>query len=197
MNFMTRDRLISLDTLEGLTLDDCIEAIGYLVRFCGRGSMKFTVLEHSLHCLHLATEAYPKDYEAHLACLIHDIPEAVVSDIPTYVKQYIGEVAPKSLKAIHDLEDRVLEKLGLKNIFHEFEYHIKKVDTAALLIEAQMEFGKYFDPKDWPEADMSIYNTRVARTILLLNQEDTVQERIDLFKAHYNHLMEKINAGSK
>ena len=150
---MTSNGLIDLRDLKGLTIKGCAETLEALPRFCGRGKIRIPVLAHSLFCHDIAEEVYGgKDQELLLAVLTHDLPESVTNDIPTYIKYYLESITPGALKGLREIESKVLRHFTLEDAYKKYYAVIKRVDTAALVIEASWEFED-FRSGDWPQLD--------------------------------------------
>ena len=128
-----------------------INVLSRLPRFVGWGSREITVLHHSLHVLSLCRLECPTNTRLQLLALVHDFPEAIYGDIPSYIKENFSEEDKNFLWCI----DRELyEKLGIDYPTHSESEIIKKYDLQALTIEAEYVFAEEFDPKDWPRSSI-------------------------------------------
>lgn len=126
-----------------------------LPRFVGWGENTISVGEHSLHVFLLAVVSEPENYELQLYSLVHDFPEAVYNDIPSYAKHNLGDEASVFLKTI---DADVYRKLGIDWPIASIQKKVHELDMVALTREAQFVFGKDYNPVDWPEDNFSLPN---------------------------------------
>ena len=114
-------------------------ALSQINRFTGHTVRPYSVAEHSLLCCEIArnqpiVQALPRKDQARvmLACLTHDLHEALVGDVSSPIKHIVG-------KAWTDFEDRVeravLDAHGLLPFSEEFCELVKHVDLIALATE--------------------------------------------------------------
>ena len=114
-------------------------ALAQINRFTGHTVRPYSVAEHSLLCCEIArnqpiVQALPRKDQARvmLACLTHDLHEALVGDVSSPIKRIVG-------KAWTDFEDRVeravLDAHGLSPLAEEFAELVKQVDLIALATE--------------------------------------------------------------
>lgn len=128
-----------------------------LPRFVGWGENTISVGEHSLHVYALAVASEPENFELQLYSLVHDFPEAVYNDIPSYAKHNLGDEASVFLKTI-DVD--VYQKLGLNWPTASIQKKVHELDMVALTREAEYVFQSAFDPVDWPVDDGSLPEVR-------------------------------------
>ena len=114
-------------------------ALSQINRFIGHTVRPYSVAEHSLLCCEIArnqplVQALARKDQARvmLACLTHDLHEALVGDVSTPIKHIVG-------KAWTGFEDRVeravLVAHGLLPLAEEFSELVKQVDLIALATE--------------------------------------------------------------
>ena len=128
-----------------------------LPRFVGWGENTISVGEHSLHVYGLAKAFEPENYELQLYSLVHDFPEAVYNDIPSYAKHSLGEEAKVFLKTI---DCDLYSKLGINWPKATIQKKVHALDMVALTREAEYVFQSSFDPVDWPIDDGSLPEIR-------------------------------------
>lgn len=114
-------------------------ALSQINRFTGHTIRPYNVAEHSLLVCEIArNQPYFNDLSVKeqgalmLACLVHDLHEALVGDVPTPIKRMLGE-------AWYEFEDEVelavLNFLGLTELTGEWRDRVKHCDLLALATE--------------------------------------------------------------
>lgn len=132
-----------------MKLETAAWALANTNRFNGHLDNQVSVLAHSLHCSHIASIAFPLNYELQMYMLFHDIPEAYTGDIVTYLKRELFN--PATLAKLHRLEDDILKGYGIDlDIRATHTAAIKAIDHDALTLEADYGFEN-FNPEEWPE----------------------------------------------
>lgn len=123
---------IDFDNLAGsvISIEDMVYALDRIPRFNGHLNTPYSVLDHSLNCLHYAVcQKWPDG--AQLACLIHDLHEGVIGDISTPIKSVVPE--------LRRLEKRVEEaahgQWGVTTLMQTYANQVKQADLALLIAE--------------------------------------------------------------
>lgn len=137
------------------SLEDIAVGLGRIPRFAGQVPVHYTVLCHTLTVAQITTPA------ARIYSLLHDAPEAVVSDVPT---------PWKSMQAIayeHEIMGRICAEHNILwpppcDLWDE----VRACDAAALAVEAHM-LGHPKAQECWPTSDfktrelMAISQTKI------------------------------------
>jgi 5'-deoxynucleotidase YfbR-like HD superfamily hydrolase len=145
---MTRQGIISFNDLSGLDVRTITNALSNINRFNGHGDIcQVSVGLHSLHCYEIAREAFPDRFDIHLQALVHDFPEALYSDIPTYVKNLIGR--EHLHQRLDHIDRKVYQILDVPWPTEEQREKVRAIDLDAMTIEAFRMFSR-FNRKDWP-----------------------------------------------
>lgn len=123
------------------SLDDIAIGLGRICRFAGQTKHWYSVLDHTF----VVVDLVAPEYRIH--ALLHDAPEAVVSDVPSTWKSRAAERN---------------EKLLLERIYREHDLAwpsfaarkaVKAADLLALAAEAHV-LGHSAAEKYWPTADV-------------------------------------------
>lgn len=126
-------------------IDPLIEAISGIQRYGGhvpRSIMKdgWSVLEHSLLCYDIAGSDSP---EVRLACLVHDLGEAISGDITTPTKRALS-IGSELNRWQHMCQDWVYTSMGIDIV--PVINRVEEVDALA----ARIEIAHFFNPKNGP-----------------------------------------------
>ncbi len=82
--------LPDMEGVDNLTIEDCLAMLSKVARFNGQVRVRWSVLHHSLLTSYIAFRSNAgRDVE--IACLLHDIEESVLSDIPSPVKHILAD----------------------------------------------------------------------------------------------------------
>ena len=130
------DRLDEPDAFPGIELT--AHALGQVNRFGGHTKRLYSVAEHSLLVTALAVKKYGDDLDGQeitelaLACLMHDVHEAFIGDVPTPVKEILGD-------AWYALESRIERAVrahfGVQVASETWREQVKQCDLIALATE--------------------------------------------------------------
>ena len=119
---------------EEIHLEDIAHALSMMCRFNGHCKWFYSIAEHSVYVCDLLKPKHKK------WGLLHDAPEAFISDIVKPAKPYIKGYKP--------VEDRLMaatcDRFGL---IHKEPKEVKRADMAILADEAEQVMGKR--PDDW------------------------------------------------
>lgn len=119
-------KVIDLDTpsWEQINTDDIATGLSHVCRFNGQVKEFYSVAEH---CIHVA-ELVPKEFR--LQALLHDASEAYICDVPTPLKQMLGD-------AYYDVEKRVQHAIGKLYNIDLINLHavVKQADRIMLVTE--------------------------------------------------------------
>lgn len=124
--------------------------IAQINRYTGAARRPYSVAEHSLLCADIAHDAgLPTAVQ--LACLVHDLHEAITGGVGSPLKAALGE-AWHHIEATHE---RALRRaLGLQSIFAGHRSTIKTIDLIALATERRDLMPWSIDASDpWPVLD--------------------------------------------
>ena len=131
--------LFSKDT-SAIQLTDITRALSHTSRFSGMTSRFYSVAEHSILVGHLVARITSNPNTV-LQALMHDAPEAYLTDIPSPFKG--------ALKNFRTLEDNVWERIATKyNLAVGMDPLIKTMDWVALFAEA-MELQPMSEVRTW------------------------------------------------
>lgn len=85
--------------VDQIDINDIARALSYIPRFMGQTNIHYSVLTHSVNVASLV----PNEYK--LCALLHDATEAYVGDVPTPLKDLLGD-------AYRDVEKRLARVIG-------------------------------------------------------------------------------------
>lgn len=110
------------------SVEDIALGLSRMVRFAGQTQKWYCVLAHSFTVAELVEEKY------RLHALLHDAPEAIVSDVVTSWKSSTASFNENVLL------DRIYYELGVPSIKKDFKAQaaVKRADRIALCIEADI-----------------------------------------------------------
>jgi hypothetical protein len=127
-------RLVNQDRPDAPTLEDIGLGLSRQPRFTGQTRVWFSVLDHSLYVLDMASDESP---EVQLATLLHDAHESLTGDVPTGFK-------PAELRALQKgfLDNLIMEAHypGGITAYDAHEEKVAEFDARALVAEA-IEIG--------------------------------------------------------
>ncbi len=110
--------------------EDIAHALSMICRAAGHFKHFYSVAQHSLNCMR---EAQARGFSQRVcfACLLHDASEAYLCDIPTPLKENLGDY-----KIIEEnFQKEILKSFGLYPLSAEEERMVKIVDEALLYYE--------------------------------------------------------------
>lgn len=156
---------------ESIHLDDIAHALSLTCRFGGHIPNFYSVADHALMVRSLVIEAgHP---ELAKEALHHDSHEAILGDLPTPIKQKMGQ-AWKRLAA--SIDEAICQAFDLSGFNHEV---IHKADELALRIEASHLKKSRGIRGAWCFRELPAY-----RPLILRDQYEAEQE---FKRAHVNH----------
>lgn len=166
-------------TVESIDLWDIARSLAHTCRFGGHVRRFYSVAEHSLLVRDLVVEAgHPR---LALAALHHDSHEAYVGDLPTPLKNAIGDGYRPMVDAI---DGAIAGWLGIDpGWFHHPA--IKQADTLALRMEAAALKDSQGIVGDWPWRELPPMNERWTPGL----HPDVARER---FLAEHHRELERI-----
>lgn len=161
--------------------------IAQLARFTGAAARPYSVAEHSLLCADIAHEA-GHGPAVQLACLVHDLHEAITNDISSPAKWLLG-TAWDSFEQPHA---RALRRaLGLQTVFTAHRAAIKHIDLVALATERRDLMPWWPETSEpWPIIDTpgrEVYPCTTSLTTAKREQMHWSEWR-DAFTARYAEL---------
>lgn len=123
-------------TYNGLTPELAFDSLSRIRRFNGHRPQALTVLEHSILCARLARHDEPG---VRLACLLHDVEEAVTGDIPAPLKRtpIFGKASAFLGKLRRDLMDLMVEP----GFAERYEHLTESYDKLAFELEIHGTVG--------------------------------------------------------
>ena len=130
-----------------IEIDDIAHGLSRLARWNGQtfGRYAFSVAQHSVlveKILHINSSNLPNCWR--LACLLHDAPEYVISDMITPLKSALG---PEYQNVEEKLQQVIHIRFGLPPLLPDvINQSIKKADKMAAWIEATQIAG--FEPRE-------------------------------------------------
>lgn len=161
--------------------------IAQLARYTGAARRPYSVAEHSLLCADIAQDM-GLTRSAQLGCLLHDLHEAITSDLATPVKATAGE----NWAAFEGSHARALRRaLGVHSIFVGWRTAIKQVDLIALATERRdlmpwwPEESEPWPVLDTPGREVAPHDTSLNTT---KREQTHWSEWRDAFVARYYQL---------
>lgn len=126
---------------DDIDIDDIAHALALTCRYSGHCNKFFSVAQHSVLVSFLVPE------EQALAALLHDAPEAYLTDIPRPIKHMLNEYGVP----FSDVEDRIYKVIAKKygcqyplpNEVHEIDHHIV-ADEAEILFDPVPEWTQWY-----------------------------------------------------
>ena len=128
-------------------------ALSQINRFTGHTTRPYSVAEHSVRVTRVAMEECRQEGKTPealskiaLACLLHDLHEAVVGDVSYPVKKVLGatwtELEERICKGLYD-------KLGVSHLMEEHAEDIKYFDLMLLATEKRDLLNFKVTPTEW------------------------------------------------
>lgn len=115
-----------------IRIEDIAHGLSNICRFNGQSIKFYSVAEHSVHI----SNHVPLEYA--LWGLLHDAPEAYISDVPRPIK--------KSIPIFSEIEDKIMNKVCEKfNLVGEMPSEVKNIDNRILTDERYALMGS----SDW------------------------------------------------
>lgn len=124
------------------TLEDIATGLGSECRFGNQLDRHYSVAEHSLHCLAIASMWKGVSVSVKRAVLMHDAAEAFCLDIPKPLKIMLPNYGP--------IEDQVYSVIATKYGINPHSQFVKHCDLIALKAE-KTYFGEQDDQHDLSE----------------------------------------------
>jgi len=112
-----------------INMDDIIYSLSNIPRFNGHTEFFYSVLQHSINVWYEICTKYPEDIELQIMALLHDAPEAYISDIPGPLKSLIN----KSTNLLTSIEYEVTKILWKRSGITSFALSEPKRSKADLL----------------------------------------------------------------
>ena len=128
-------------TVDMIDIEDIATSLSRTNRFVGHSSRPYSVAEHSIRCLAMATDLN-YTFREQLLVLMHDFTEAYVGDCPTPLKKLLPEFRGIEEKVEHLL----YEYVDIEPPTAEEYMKIKSIDLTMLAIEM-----KYLTSHDWTD----------------------------------------------
>ena len=157
-----------------IDLLDIAQSLSRLCRFNGHTRLFFSVAEHSVEAAKLMEFVYPGKRDAFLWGLLHDAPEAFISDIPRPVKRLF--------EGVKTMEERLM---GAVAIAYGLSYpcpwavDLKRCDVKVLLWEAEAFLPSKGEGYQCEAEDLGPFG--LLTNPLLTYQETTVKSAQELF----------------
>jgi hypothetical protein len=127
-------------------IEDVAHHLSLINRFTGATSRPYSVAEHSLLVVEiLERDGGVRDAMCLRAALLHDAHEAIVGDVATPVKEFLGDgwhVLERSVQIA------VQQHFGIERAAREHRFTIKYADLRALATERRDLMPKH--DADWP-----------------------------------------------
>ncbi len=198
---MGRGPLIDLNDPQDVSLERCAKTLARICRYGGNipdesPVLLYSVAQHSVLVSRLI-EFWGFSSQEQAAGLLHDVHEALMGDVPTPVKRWLGE----GLSA----KELALQRLVLKQVWDgpidAGTNAVKYADLAALVLEVQalgFDSAVFFKvgPPPIPHELPSLELVQQGWRFLLPNAERTLRsvldEDISRFMSRYQELREAI-----
>lgn len=130
-----------------IDLDDIAHALSFVPRFMGQTDRFYSVLTHSVNVASLV----PPQFK--LAALLHDATEAYIGDVPTPLKDLLGN-------SYRDVEARLAiaigTRFGVRCFLHSLPDVIKQADRIMLVTEHHLLQKKAAD-WGWDAEDIRLH----------------------------------------
>ncbi|MBR5535953.1 MAG: phosphohydrolase [Clostridia bacterium] len=133
MSFFTNSgKMIDMSSphADAFCSEDIAHALSQMCRAAGNFRHFYSVAQHSLNCMREA-QARGFSQKVCFACLLHDATEAYLCDIPTPLKELLGDYK----KIEQAFEREIYKKFGLYPLTDEEKHLVKLVDEAMLYYE--------------------------------------------------------------
>ena len=127
--------------------------LGRIPRFCGATREWYPVLSHVI----VVAQLLPAHLRIH--GLLHDAPEAIVSDVPSTWKTQASRLHEETLL------DRIYDELGITHIGYDDSATLKHADITALAAEAHV-LGHPAADEYWPHPDLTAMRLTEKRLAL-------------------------------
>lgn len=137
-------------------LEYLVRAICRINRFGGHTETPYSVGAHSLLVVRLVVELYGREMdkssvaELALMCLLHDVHEAIVGDMPTPIKYVLAPLYKEFEKKV---EGAIHRQLGVADGMARWKHYIKTCDLTALALEKQQLMGEEVRTHHWDVCD--------------------------------------------
>lgn len=131
MRFFLKDGEVldfSKDELDKFDIQPLLTQLGKEERFYG--TIPWTVLQHSIACWLVGQAVYEGDTLLTTHLLLHDLHEALIHDVPSFVKT-------KEFRAMEDqISSKMLSSLRIKPLSSEDIHYLKLIDSVMAYVEA-------------------------------------------------------------
>ena len=128
------------------TIPEIAHALSQINRFTGHTCRPYSVAEHSLLVMDIATTSFDASPQTQFAALMHDAHECITGDVASPIKQVLG----KAWADFEGLHERALRShYGLTEVFERDHHTIKQCDLIALATERR-DLLTYDPAKHYP-----------------------------------------------
>lgn len=162
------------------TVADIAQGLGRMVRFAGQTVKYYSVLTHSIVCSELVDDEYK------IYALLHDAPEAIVSDVPTTWK------SDEAVENEMELLCSICQSIGVPLYWvGDALIAVKQADAACLAAEAHAlghaQAERWWPKDQWGDLEIKAFDLTIEMLqknlpMLYLNPVYSVpayQKRID------------------
>ena len=149
---------------EDIDIMDIAHALSMQCRYNGHCNFFYSVAQHSVLASKESQRRYPGNIDIAIGLLMHDAPEAYVSDVPRPIKRTI--FGNMNMGVFHYaegvVEKAILKKFGIKKVDRRI---IKKIDNA--LLHTEMIQCMSTPPENWflPEPPLDIQIKRLSQEV--------------------------------
>lgn len=128
---------------DDIDIGDIAQGLALTCRYSGQCDDFYSVAQHSVIVSYLV----PKEYA--LAGLLHDAPEAYITDIPRPIKHMLNENNNMFSNMEAAIYKAIAQKFGIQETVpdevHAIDYHIV-ADEANVLFTPPPEWSKWYEP---------------------------------------------------
>lgn len=132
---------------KSIDINDIIHSLSNITRFNGHTDFFYSVLQHSINVWWEISNEYPDDIELQIMALLHDAPEAYISDIPGPLKSLINKNTNLLISIEYEVTKILWKRCGINSfalpepkrsrvellkIIHEYDVRMCETEANAL-----------------------------------------------------------------
>lgn len=138
---------------EEIDVEDIARSLSNTCRFGGQLKYFYSVAQHSVICHNTAKRLF-EDEKLAMACLLHDLGETYINDVPTPIKgnMVVSTLPEGKIVSIQELEDNILRRFNEKfNLDLDFwDRRVHYVDKVVLNTESYCLRGFKIFENEYP-----------------------------------------------